>query len=392
MLTRRSSTPNTPSTPPELTPRLGIAALILALSFVLSACTQATETPEPLPPEETPEESVMEEPDANSGTAIIFDTDLGYDCDDAGALGVLHALADLGEANLLATMTVVGAPHSAGALDVINTYYGHPDVPVGAYMGERWADARPYWLKPDVDFLEPLVETHPSDIETRAQAQEAVALYRQTLAAQPDESVTVVTVGFLQNLADLLASSADAHSPLSGRALVAQKVKGLVVMGGRYPENDDTRDFNLTGGPEKDVQAAQEVIEAWPTPIVFSGSEIGDAIFTGRTLPDTLPENPVAHAYDLFPGTDNNGERASWDLTAVLYAVRGEEDLWGLRTDSHIVIKDDGSHEWQEGAVEPARISLELEAPADEVKAVLNELLAQEPASTSEGEVSREAR
>ncbi len=354
------------------------AALSLALGLALSACTQASSTPEPAPPEEAPDESVLEEPSA-SGVPVIFDTDLGYDCDDAGALGVLHALADLGEANPLATITVVGAPHSAGALDVINTYYGRPDLPVGAYAGERWQDARPYWLEPDTGFLEPLVETYPSDIETSAQAQEAVALYRQTLAAQPDGSVTIVTVGFLQNLADLLASSADAHSPLSGPALVAQKVKRLVVMGGRYPENDDTKDFNLTGGPEEDVQAAQAVIEMWPTPIVFSGSEIGDAIFTGKTLIDTLPENPVAHAYDLFPGTDNNGERASWDLTAVLYAVRGEEDLWGLRTDSHIVVRNDGSHEWRAGAVEPARMALELKAPAEEVKTVLNNLLAQEP-------------
>ena len=363
-----------------LTSSIRLNLLTLLALCTLSACTETTAVPELAPPKEEPESSV-DAPAKTPGVPIIFDTDLGYDCDDAGALGVLHALADLGEANPLATITVVGAPHSAGALDVINTYYGRPDLPIGAYMGERWTDAKPYWLEPDTDFLEPLVETYPSDTETKAQAQEAVALYRKTLAAQPDRSVTIVTVGFLQNLADLLASSADAHSPLTGEALVAKKVKDLVVMGGRYPANDTSHDFNLAGGPEKDGRAAQQVVAAWPTRIVFSGSEIGDDIDTGETLYSTLPDNPVAYAYDLYPGTNDDGERASWDLTAVLYAVRGEEDLWSLRTDNHLEITDDGLHEWKEGAVKPARVSLELKAPAEEVEEVLEELLSQPPQS-----------
>ena len=108
---------------------------------------------------------------------------------------------------------------------MINTYYGRPDTPVGAYQGERWEEAHPYWLEPDTGYLETLVEEYDSDIKDRDQAQEAVSLYRSVLAAQDDGSVTVVTVGFLQNLADLLRSPPDRHSPLSGRDLVTQKVK-----------------------------------------------------------------------------------------------------------------------------------------------------------------------
>ena len=33
---------------------------------------------------------------------IIFDTDIGGDCDDAGTLAMLHRLCDKGEAELLA--------------------------------------------------------------------------------------------------------------------------------------------------------------------------------------------------------------------------------------------------------------------------------------------------
>ena len=58
-------------------------------------------------------------------------------------------------------------------------------------------------------------------------------MLRRTLAAQPDRSVQYVSVGYATNLHDLLLSSGDAHSPLSGAQLVASKVEQVVIMGGR---------------------------------------------------------------------------------------------------------------------------------------------------------------
>ncbi len=40
----------------------------------------------------------------NTPVHVILDTDIGSDCDDAGALAVLHALADRGEVEILACM------------------------------------------------------------------------------------------------------------------------------------------------------------------------------------------------------------------------------------------------------------------------------------------------
>jgi hypothetical protein len=373
-----------------LSPRsvtLMLYGLILSgFALFLAGCAQpAASTPAPSSP--TPEHPAPEHPAPEEevaterGVSVIFDTDLGYDCDDAGALAVLHALADRGEAEILATMAVVGDPQSAGALDVINTYYGRPELPVGAYQGERWPDAHPYWLKPDTGFLETLVAEYESDIEDKTQAQGAVSLYREVLAAQPDASVTVVTVGFLENLAGLLRSPADRHSPLSGRDLVARKVERLVVMGGRYPPDLELKDFNLSDGPYRDGRTAGWVVESWPTEIVFSGSEIGDGILTGSRLAESLPANPVARAYGLFPGTNWRGERSSWDLTAVLYAVRPDAGLWRLRSDKHLVVNPDGSHAWRPGAVSPRRAFLVEKAPPKSIKNLLDTLLAQAPAN-----------
>src|SRR5690625_7325019 len=58
----------------------------------------------------------------------------------------------------------------------------------------------------------------------------------------PDSSVTIVTVGFMSNLAELLKSRPDRYSPLSGRELVGKKVKQYVAMAGMFPQG---REFNV---------------------------------------------------------------------------------------------------------------------------------------------------
>src|SRR5689334_7954924 len=66
---------------------------------------------------------------------VIFDTDMAEDVDDAGALAVLHALADRGEAEILGTMISSRNEAVGPCLDAINTYYGRPDVPIGYVRG-----------------------------------------------------------------------------------------------------------------------------------------------------------------------------------------------------------------------------------------------------------------
>ena len=62
-----------------------------------------------------------------------------------------------------------------------------------------------------------------------------VDLYRKILDKAQDDSITIVSIGFFDNLALLLDSGPDAYSNLTGRELIATKVKDLIVMGGDYP-------------------------------------------------------------------------------------------------------------------------------------------------------------
>lgn len=74
-------------------------------------------------------EAAKAPPAANARVKVFFDTDMMTDCDDAGAMAVLHALADLGECEILATVASVGDPKSIATVDAINRYYGRLGPP-----------------------------------------------------------------------------------------------------------------------------------------------------------------------------------------------------------------------------------------------------------------------
>ena len=299
---------------------------------------------------------------------IIFDTDMGPDFDDAGALAVLHALADSGEARILATVSSNQHPTTVPAIDVINTYFGRPDLPIGILRSDGVDDTA------ENGWAARLAEDFPHD-QTAEDAPDAVTLYRQILAEQPDTSATIVTVGFLTNLRNLLASEPDSISDLSGQELVAQKVKRLVAMAGTFPAG---REFNIY----RDAAAAQEALAAWPTPILFSGFEIGKAIMTGNRLArEGSPESPVQATYEYnlqtYATEPLTKGRPSWDQTAVLAAVRGAAPHFSTVT-GQIAMAGDGSNTWTDAPDGP-HAYLVQERPVEETTRVIENLMMHTP-------------
>jgi inosine-uridine nucleoside N-ribohydrolase len=248
---------------------------------------------------------------------VIFDTDMALDVDDVGALALLHALADRGECRILAVGVSESVRHDNGVwaapmADVIDTYFGRPDIPIGVFRGphQQTADTGRY--------AEKTARAFPHDLKRGTAAPEAYKLYRRVLAGRPDHSVTMVSVGFLTNLDALLRSGPDDLSPLDGVELVQRKVKEWSCMGGRFPSSGDRGEFNLATHPE----ATAYVLAHWPTPAMFAGFEIGARVKTGaRLIREHGPRtSPVARAYLEYTG---GPDRESWDQTAALYAVRG---------------------------------------------------------------------
>jgi inosine-uridine nucleoside N-ribohydrolase len=293
---------------------------------------------------------------------IVFDTDIGPDCDDAGTLALLNSLADRGEAKILGMACCTSSEWGAPCLDAINTYYGRKDVPIGTLKKTGFLGGAG-----DQKYNEYVAKNFPNKLKSGTNAMDAVELYRKILAAQHDGSVTFVATGPLPNLANLLVSGPDAHSPLAGTALVAKKVKQLVVMGGNYPAGDE---WNF----QQDVSATRKVVEDWPTPIVFSGGEVGSKIGTGARLEtETPPSNPVRKAYELYIGAGKN--RQSWDQTAMLFAIRGEADYFTLSPDGKIAVEAKGKNTWTATPGGRCRYLIIKMSTDDLSKAIENEMI-----------------
>lgn len=269
---------------------------------------------------------------------LIFDTDMGNDVDDALALAMIHALESRGEAKLLAVTITKDNKWAAPYIDAVNTFYGRGDIPIGIVKNGKTPDDRDMIKVPADRRNADGSYTYPHDLIDGATAPDAVSVLRKTLAAQPDSSVTIVQVGFSTNLARLLDSQPDQYSPLSGGDLVRRKVSLLSVMAGAFP--DGQAEYNV----ETDIPAARHVFADWPTPIVTSGFEVGATIiYPVRSILwhfGYVPDHPVVDAYkNLLPMPY---DRPTWDLTAVLYAVRPDEGYFDLSEPGTIGVRDDG--------------------------------------------------
>ncbi len=303
----------------------------------------------------------------NQVVPVIFDTDMGPDYDDVGAITMLHAFADAGQARILATIASTNYPNVTSVLSVLNTYFKRPNTPIGVPKGKAVGD------KDTQHWSDTLVARYPHAVRSNNDIPDAVALYRQILAKQPDHSVTVITVGFLTNLANLLDSKPDQYSPLSGKALVAKKIKQVVSMAGKFPSG---REYNVF----RDTEASKIVFANWPTPILMSGFEIGEQIHSGLPLTQNtaIKNSPVKDVFRISlpkSAEDKNG-RMSWDQTAVLVGVRGYAPYYTV-TSGRLTINADGSNGWDNAG--KGHQYLVVKMPVSEVEKLINDLMQHQP-------------
>jgi hypothetical protein len=295
---------------------------------------------------------------------IVYDTDMAGDVDDVGALAILHAMADLGEAEILAAGISSRNQHVGPCLDAINTWYGRPEVPIGYQRGLQAGYPIDKGEPTESKYAEAVAKAFPHRLARSSDAPDAALLYRKVLTGQPDGSVVMVSVGFLNNLKALLDTPPDGISPLGGEDLVRRKVKLWVCMGGKFPEGrfeDGEGEYNV----KVDTVASIRAIHDWPTPVVFAGFEIGARIMTGAGLRAVPETSPVRAAYLHFNGLAN---RQSWDQTAVLYAVRGVRDYWTESEPGQCLMHARpgfGYNEWIPAPRKGQRYLVEKMAPAE---------------------------
>jgi inosine-uridine nucleoside N-ribohydrolase len=277
---------------------------------------------------------------------VIFDTDMGNDIDDALALAMLYDYQESGKAKVLAILLNKDHIYSPIFTSILNNYYGY-DFPIGI--------VRDGATKFDRHYIIPVSELKNADgsyrfarkIDKSSKIIDAVKLARKVLAESENGEVIYISVGFSTNVARLLESSADEYSPLSGRELVAKKVKYFSIMAGQFAKTKTLPTFQPEFNVKQDIKSAKLFFENSPVPIIFSGIEVGLALrFPQIEIEKQLSKNNVLgvayHFYALGVNKNKSDrhDRPTWDLTSVQYVFSPE--LWEVSEPIKIKVNDNG--------------------------------------------------
>ncbi|GAB5407304.1 MAG: nucleoside hydrolase [Aureliella sp.] len=350
------------------------------LRFALILCTVASFVTSNLHGQDTSAASVEPIP-------LIFDTDIGNDCDDVLALGMIHSLQSRGECELLAVTITKDHDLAAPFTDAVNTFYGRGDIPIGVCRSDVTPHAGKFnglaTKRSDGQLR------YPHDLKSGKDAPDAVDVLRKALARADDNSVVIAQVGFSTNLANLLKSPADSHSELDGASLVRRKVRLLSIMAGAFTQiRDDKgnlydhREYNII----KDIPAAKKLVADWPTPIVWSGFEIGKALaYPHESIEQDfryVEHHPLPEAYTLYNPPPH--DRPTWDLTSVLHAIRPDRGYFELSPAGRVSVADDGltSFTAEEGGRD--RYLIIPDGKKSRTTEALVQLSSQPPTTTSE--------
>lgn len=288
-----------------------LAATLICGNLVLTSCSK----------EDKPET----QDNAYTGVPlVIFDTDIGSSTDDLFALEMLYRYDEQKLCRLLGVVVDREGEANADFADVMNTYFGHQDVPIGLVQDgiknpRVWIDYAHVAYMTEADDTTPIF---PRTINQPGMRPDGYQLYRRLLSQQPDHSVCIVTTGFVTSLAQLLQSEADEYSALNGVELVRQKVKCIYLQGGVFGDAEEP-DFNFAQG----ITFVQTFFELWPKDVdmVFSPMEVGQAVeYTPeQVIADVswTDRHPIKQVY--MTCNCNTGQRM-WDPMCVIQAVEGD--------------------------------------------------------------------
>lgn len=291
-------------------------------------------------------------------TVFLLDTDLGMDCDDAGAMAILHRLAPHSSTTIGAMVSSAPLSASPALIQHINSFFG-TQMPIGRVCAPT---AAPSYQ--DVYAGEVLCRC--GTMPPYQDFDDAVRVLRLALTRCADHSVVYTAIGPQTNMAALLRSVGDDISPLTGAALLQQKLRRTVVMAGRFV--DRSPEFNVV----VDAASAQLVAKAWPGEMVYVSHELGAALISGNRFSDEqYNTDPIAMCYAVHSGHDG---RYSWDPVAVYQALFPNNPLFSLGELGQVTIDNDGVSVFTNSDGGRHRL-LYLAASAEEVEKQLSEYI-----------------
>ena len=164
-------------------------------------------------------------------------------------------------------------------------------------------------------------------------------LTRNILLAQNDLNAVAVVDGPLTDTLELL-------NLYGAKPQLTAKLKYMVVAAGSFPNGGPTASI------QADIAAAKKVFAEWPTPIVFAGIEVGDAIpYPGSSITSDFswsPSHPVVDAYKAFKPMPYDASVPG--MAAALYAVHPDDGYFKLSEPGTVTVSDDGRTKFTPGA------------------------------------------
>lgn len=255
---------------------------------------------------------------------MILDSDFGSSTDDLFALMMLHHYMDDGLVDLKGIVVDREGVKNAELVDIFNTYYGHPDIPIGL---ERNGVKNPRCFIPYNGVCD-LKDTQGNPLFKRTQdmtnCPDGYKLYRQLLSKAEDKSIVIVAIGFVTTLSELFESGADEYSQLSGLDLFGQKVKSVYIQSGRFESGDSLSGYNMRAASKQSAVFYDKLPKN--VDLIMSPSNIGDMM---NYLPQDVlvdlsstEQNPIKAVYTNY--TCDTGQRM-WDTNCLVNAVLGDE-------------------------------------------------------------------
>ncbi len=297
----------------------------------------------------------------NSIPTVILDTDLDSDVDDVGAIAMLLNLHRAGIIELAGIVVTSDDPFAPVCASSILRFYGFPEIPVGFLKNQPV-------LKNHSRYTKRISEEYKPAFSSWKDAEDAAVLYRKLLSRNPDKSVTIVSIGYLSSLQQILQSAADDISPLNGHDLVNQKVSRWICMGGQFPQGKEANFYR------PDPQSTAYCLANWRKEVVFCGWEVGNKIITGgQRMKNVLSkEHLLYRSYELY---NNFAGRPSWDQVAVLLLTGKSGDFFQT-VRGNCWVAADGSNTWEDNpAGKHQMVSIKSGIPPEEISAYIEMLM-----------------
>lgn len=310
---------------------------------------------------------------------IVYDSNFGETIDSVLALAVLHGFAGKLQCRIASLSINYPDLRAAQLCDSIERFYASAITgpaaifftpsPIGIVEGKSQAAGdRPLLVKTVARTDEAGKKLWSTRLQKWNDTAIPELLIRNALSAQYDGNAGIVLSGPATNLASLLS--------LNGSApLITSKVKYLVVAGGEFPSGKSEPNFKA------DLAAARKVLAEWPTPVIFSGREVGSQLpFRGASIETDFAYNaahPIAEAYRS--AHEMPYDAPGWALAAMLYAIRPEEGYFKLSEPGTVTLTNDGRTEFKPGADGRHRYLIADPAQQERISKIYAEMASAKP-------------